>query len=157
MEEDIKKPNQESELEVAKKQAEEYLNNWKRERADFLNYKKDEVERASLLAGYARQGMLYSILPVLDSIDLATKSMPEAFQKDSWSMGFMQITNQIKDFLKKEGIEEIETVGQKFDPNFMEAVGEAEGGDAGTIAEELQKGYKVGGKVFRPAKVKVTK
>jgi molecular chaperone GrpE len=147
-----------SEMEGLKKKADEYLNNWKRERADFLNYKKDEVERAGLLAGYAKQGVLFSILPVLDSIELAGKSMPEELKKDAWSSGFMQITNQIKDFLRKEGIEEIETAGQKFDPNLMEIVQEVEGDwDSGIVVEEVQKGYKMGDRVMRPAKVKVAK
>ena len=161
MEEDINNPSAgggpESELAALQKKADEYLNNWKRERADFLNYKKDEVERAGLLAGYAKAGVLFSILPVLDSIDLAKKSMPEELQQNSWSVGFMQIGNQIKDFLKKEGMEEIETMGKKFDPNIMEIVQEIEGEESGTVAEELQKGYKMGERVFRPAKVIVIK
>jgi len=68
----------------------------------------------------------------------------------------LQIKNQITEFLKKEGIEEIESVGKKFDPETMEIVEEVEGGESGMVAEELQKGYKIGEKVLRPAKVKIS-
>ena len=95
------------------------------------------------------------------------ESGPEALAQDNWITGFLQIQNQIKDFLKKEGIEEIETVGKKFDPNFMEAVGEVEAAfaeasagqraESETVAEELQKGYKIEDRILRPAKVKISK
>lgn len=154
-----------SELEECKKKCDEYLNNWKRERADFLNYKKDEMERVGFLGKYVKEDIIFKMLPILDNIYLAEKQLPEnlklgkggSAQAIEWTKGFLQIQNQIAEFLKKEGIEEIETVGKKFDPNTMEAVGEAEGSDEGTIIEEIQKGYIMQEKVIRPAKVKVTK
>ena len=145
------KDEQISELESCKKQRDEYLNNWKRAQADFENYKKGEVERAGLLAGYAKQDVLENLLPVIDSIYMAAA----AFGKE----GFVQIEKQIGEFLKKEGIEEIMVEGKEFDPSTMEAIGESESGKL----EEVQKGYKMidlpaqAGKVIRPAKVKVTK
>jgi molecular chaperone GrpE len=167
MEEDIKNEADmpQNELAECQKKCDEYLNNWKRDRADFLNYKKDEMERMAFLGKYAREDMILKILPILDSFYLAEKQLPENLKKGEkgspqaieWTKGFLQIQNQISEFLKKEGIEEIEVVGKKFNPETMEAVGEAAGGDEGTIVEELQKGYKIGDKVLRPAKVKVTK
>lgn len=168
----------EHELSELKKKCDEYLNNWKRERADFLNYKKDEIERMAMLVNYTKEDIIYKILSILDNIELAEKQLPEKLKKPSfaetaegqggdkfsseaveWTKGFLQIQNQIKEFLKKEGIEEIETIGKKFNPEIMEAVGEAEaeGGDEGTIVEETQKGYIMSGKVIRPAKVKISK
>ena len=138
-----------TELEKLQKQSEEYLNNWKRAAADMANYKKGEIERAGMLIGYAKEGMLANILPVIDSIYLAAG----AFGKD----GFLPIEKQIQEFLKKEGIEEITAVGQKFNPETMEIMEEIEGKETGIVAEELQKGYKMGEKVLRPAKVKVSK
>lgn len=157
-------PQQEvNELETYKKKCEEYLNNWKRERADFLNYKKDEVERITVLGRYEKELIIESILPILDSIDLAQKQMPDEIKNNGWSKGFLQIQKQIKEFLKQQGIEEIETrnpstgSGLKFNPETMEIIEEAEIGESGTVVEELQKGYKMGDMVIRPAKVKVTK
>lgn len=147
----------EDKLQELKKQSEEYLNNWKRAAADLANYKKGEVERVGLLSEYVRESVIDNILPVLDSIHLAQQHMPDEVKNSSWMQGFSQIQNQIKDFLKKEGIGEIETVGQKFDPATMEIVGEVEGSEPGVVVEELQKGYIINGKVIRPPKVKINK
>src|SRR6185436_3684216 len=98
----------------------EYLNNWKRAAADLINYKKDEVQRAGLLIGYAKESMLFNVLPIIDSIYLAAA----AFGKD----GFAPVEKQIQEFLKKEGIEEIIVEGEEFNPETMEAIGESENG-----------------------------
>ena len=76
-----------------------------------------------------------------------------------WRKGFEQIIKQIDDFLKKEGIEEVKSVGEKFNPETMEAVEEVEieGKEQGIVVEELQKGYMMNGRLLRPAKVKITK
>lgn len=142
------------------KQKEEYLNGWKRERADFLNYKKEEMERISALIKYANEELVLKILPILDNFLLAEKNISEDLKTESNIKGLLLINLQLKDFLKAQGIEEIKTAGQvKFDPNFHEVVGEieAEGKPSGMIAEEIQKGYLIDGKVLRPAKVRVTK
>ena len=145
------------ELDECKKKCEEYLNNWKRERADFLNYRRDEVEKMEMLAKYAKEDTIFKILPTLDSIELAQRQMPEDIKTNAWSEGFSQIQKQIMDFLKKEGIEEIKAVGEPFDPETMESIEQVEGGESGKVAEEAQKGYTMNGKVLRPAKVKVNK
>ena len=154
-------------LQELEKKCEEYLNNWKRAAADFINYKKDEMERMAFLAKYAKEDMILKILPLLDSIHLAQTQMPEDIKNNSWSEGFLQIQKQIEEFLKKEGIEEIKVVGEKFNPETMdiveevdlpaEALAKEEGSQSGTIVEESQKGYIMDGKVLRPAKVKISK
>lgn len=154
-------------LEELKRQKEEYLNGWKRERADFLNYKKEEMERISALLKYANEELLLKILPVLDNIYLAEKQIPEDLKNHKWVEGILQLKNQISEFLKQEGVEEIKTKGEMFNPNFHEVVGDvpaealAKAGkevkEHGIIVEETQKGYTLYGKVIRPAKVKVTK
>jgi molecular chaperone GrpE len=129
------------------------LNGWKRERADFLNYKKDEMERIGQLAKYANTEIILKILPILDNIYLAETHVPEELKTHDWIKGFNQIKNQLCDFLTKEGIEPIKTIGEKFDPNTMEAVE----GDGETVAEEVQRGYTMDGKLIRVAKVKISK
>lgn len=138
----------------------EYLGGWKRERADFINYKKEEAERVGCFLKYANEELLLKILPVLDNIYLAEKELPEEIKNNEWTEGFLQIKNQILNFLQKEGVEEIKTIGQKFDPSLMEVAEEVEGEEGkenGIAIEEVQKGYTLHGKVIRPAKVKVTK
>ncbi len=146
-------------LEEAKGKCEEYLNGWKRERADFLNYKKDEMERIGQLVKYSNEELILKIIPILDNIYLAESHVPEELKENNWINGFNQIKNQLCDFLAKEGIEAIETFGKRFDPNFMEVVEEvkSEEEDSGVVVEESQKGYTMHGKIIRVAKVKVAK
>lgn len=141
------------ELEETKAKCEEYLNGWKRERADFLNYKKEEMERIGHLVKYANEELILKIIPILDNIYLAETHVPEELKNNDWIKGFYQIKNQLCEFLKKEGIEATETIGQKFNPATMEAVA----GEGETVAEEVQKGYTMHGKLIRPAKVKLSK
>jgi molecular chaperone GrpE len=135
----------------------EYLNGWKRERADFLNYKKEETERISQMIKYANEELILKILPILDNIYLAESHIADP--------GFLQIKKQFLDILQKEGIEPIEVLGKQFDPNLMEAIEEVSGvpdsaepsAKPGIVIEEVQAGYALHGKVLRPAKVKVSK
>jgi molecular chaperone GrpE len=135
--------------------AEEYLNGWKRERADFLNYKKDEGERISNMADYAQREMILRMLPIVDNISRAAQHIPE--KESEWAKGFLAIENQSSEFLKRLGVEEIKTVGEPFDPNYMEAIEEEDGEASGVVVKEFEKGYTVNGKLIRPAKVKISK
>jgi len=149
-----------SELEELKNKSEEYLNGWKRERADFLNYKKEEAERISSLVKYSNEDLILKLIPILDNFNLASKHISD--------QGFLQIKKQLEDLLAKEGIEAIEVLDKPFDPNTMEIVAEVDRGPAsihvpadaegsGVAKEEVQKGYTLNGKLIRPAKVKITK
>jgi molecular chaperone GrpE len=117
------------------------------------------LERIGNLIKYAANGLLLKILPILDNFEMAEKNLPENLKANENVKGLLQIKNQIRDFLKSQGVEEIKSVGEKFDPNFHEIVGEVEsqGVESGMIIEEIQKGYKINGRLLRPAKVKVTK
>jgi molecular chaperone GrpE len=152
------------ELKALQLKCEEYLNGWKRERADFLNYKKEEMERIGSLVKYANEELILKILPILDNIYLAETHVPDELKSNGWIEGFTQIKNQLCDFLQKEGIEPIKAVGEKFDPNTMEAVGAASQSEASlapegreTVSEEVQRGYTLHGKLIRPARVKIIK
>ncbi|MDO8436416.1 MAG: nucleotide exchange factor GrpE [bacterium] len=144
-------------LEEYQKQKDEYLAGWQRARADFLNYKKEEMERIEELLKYAGEVMLLKILPILDNFYLAMKNLPENLAKDENVKGVLQIQNQILDFLKSQGVKEIKSTGEKFDPNFHEVVetAESQAQESGAIIEEIQKGYTINGRLLRPAKVKV--
>ena len=149
----------EENIEDLQKKCEEYLNGWKRERADFSNYKKDEMERIGQLVKYSNEELILKIIPILDNIYLAEAHVPAELENHQWTKGFHHIKDQLCEFLKKEGIERIETVGKPFDPNTMEAVGDvpADEKGSGVAKEELQRGYTLHGKIIRVAKVKVTK
>lgn len=146
-------------LEDCQKKKEEYLAGWQRARADFLNYKKEEMARLEELVKYANLETILGILPILDSFQKARQELSEEQKKGRFLQGFLQIETQLRDFLKSRGVEEMKALGEKFDPNFHEAVEQAEAkdGEPETIIEEIQKGYMIHGHVLRPAKVKVVK
>ena len=147
------------EIEKYKKLKEEYLANWQRERADFLNYKKEELLRMGEIVSYASTDLILKIIPILDNFELAEKNISSEVKNNEEIKGLLQIKNQLEDFLKKQGVEEIELVGKKFDINLHEAVEELEvnGKEPGVVVEEVKKGYTMQGRVIRIAKVKVSK
>lgn len=149
----------EKELEICQRKQEEYLAGWQRARADFLNHKKEEIERMEGIIKFANEELVLKMLPVLDNFCLIEKEIPEDLKGNECVRGILQLKTQIMDFLKQEGVEEIKAEGEKFDPNFMEAVEmvEAEGVEPGRVSEEIQKGYTLNCKVIRPARVRVTK
>lgn len=146
-------------LKECEKQKAEYLAGWQRARADFLNYKKKEMERIEEFLKYANEELILKILPVLDSFDFAEKKLSENLKNDEYVKGVLQIKTQFQSFLKSQGVEEIKSVGEKLDPNFHEVVGEVETKEqeAGIVIEETQKGYLINGKLLRPTKVKIAK
>ena len=152
--EEIKK-----ELEDAKAKCEEYLNGWKRERADFLNYKKNEIDKMAEMLKYANEDIVLRIIPILDNIYLAEAHIPEELKDHQWIKGFKHIKTQLAEFLKKEGVEHIKALGEKFDPTTMDAVQEVESKDEepGVVKEETQRGYTLNGKIIRATKVKISK
>ena len=89
-----------TESDACKKQAEEYLNNWKRERADFVNYKKDEGKRMEEFVKFANESLILELLDVVDDLYLAAKQT-----KDT---GLNQVIKKFEYLLKKYGVEKIE-------------------------------------------------
>ncbi len=146
-------------LEDCQKQRDEYLAGWQRARADFLNYKKEEIGRIQTLIEYANEDVVLRILPFLDNMELAEKHLPENLKNDEYLKGVLQIKAQLAGFLKEQGIKPIEALGEKFDPAWHEVVEEIEIKDKepGIVAEEVQKGYMIGQKLLRPTRVKITK
>jgi len=146
-------------LEECEKQKREYLSSWQRERADFLNHKREEMERVGELLKYSNEVFILKILTILDNFEIIEKKLPENLKKDENVKGLLLTKNQILDFIKSQGVEEIKSLGEKFNPNFHEAIGQVEIKDKtpGLIVEEIQKGYKINGRLLRPAKVKVVK
>jgi len=141
-----------------KSEKDEYLENWKRERASFLNYKKEEGERIDKVIKFANQALILEILNILDNIYIAEEKLPKDLEKNEWVRGVLNIKNQILEFLKNQRVEEIDCLKKGFDPNFHEAVEMTESNSkSGIIIKEIKKGYLLNGKVIRPARVKIAK
>lgn len=138
----------------------EYLAGWQRSKADFINARKEEEELRAEFVKFAGAEIIYDILPILDSFDLAFSN--ENWQKldKSWQEGIKLIYNKLRDTLKKHGVEQIEAMAKKFNPEEHESLGEIETADKdkeGIVLEEIQKGYKIQNKILRPAQVRVGK
>lgn len=141
------------EFKNCREERKEYLEGWQRAKADLINYKKDEAKRFEEMAKFASEDLIGEAAQVLDSFDLALQhGMPKDMEN-----GVVLIRSQLEDIMRRRGLEVIRALHQKFDPNLHESVGEVESdGEEGLVAEELQKGYKLGGRVLRPARVKVS-
>ena len=125
--------------------------------ADFDNFRRRTRQERDELSAMVSQGFIRELLPVIDNFERALASRP-AEDATGFAVGVDMIFRQFSAMLDKHGVKAIETVGQVFDPSKHEAVLRVEDPNQpeGTIVEELQKGYQVGGKVLRPAMVKVS-
>jgi molecular chaperone GrpE len=150
------KPMESDDLLKCQKERDEYLDGWKRAKAELLNYKKDEAKRFEAVIKLANEGLVKDLLVVLDSFDLGL----DALEKEGLAQkGIYLIRSQLEDILKSYGLERIAvSPGQVFDPARQEAIVEVESDKpAGTVIEEVGKGYLLNGRVIRPARVKVAK
>ncbi len=138
---------------------EEYKNKWLRAVADYQNLKKETVKQKEEWIKFANAGLILELLPVVNHFKEALKHIPKEEKELDWVKGIIQIKKQMDDFLAKLDIEEIKTVGEKFDPELHEAVSqkEVEDQEEGMIIEEVQPGYTMNGKVIEAAKVIVSK
>lgn len=144
------------ELTRCQKERAEYLDGWQRARAELINYKKEEAKRFEALSKFANETIIRELIAVLDSFDLALITLEKEGKAEK---GIYLIKSQLEDILKNYGLEKVITsVGQAFNPSSAEAVAEIESDKpAGTIIEEIERGYALHGKLIRPARVKVAK
>ncbi|MFH1162250.1 MAG: nucleotide exchange factor GrpE [Candidatus Jorgensenbacteria bacterium] len=149
-------PPLEVQLAACAQERDEYLNGWKRAKADLANYRKEEMERFDAFAKLSTSALVSELLSLFDSFDLglaAAKGDEEA------KRGFYLIRGQLEDILKRRGLETIlAPPGAPFDPVRHEGVGEMTSEyPPGTVAEEVSRGYMFHGRVLRPARVKISK
>jgi len=146
-------------LEDKAKKSDEYFDRLLRLQADFDNYKKRfEKEKIEFLK-FANEGIIVEILKIMDDFERAVEAGKTKHDFDVLYKGIEMIHKDLKNFLKEEGIKEIEAEGKPFDPHEHEAMMQEETGahPEDYVIEELQKGYTFNGRVIRPSKVKVAK
>lgn len=141
-------------LEEEKAKAEKYLSNWQRSEADFNNYKKRIEQERSETAKFANLSLIINLLPIMDDFERAFNTALGKSTQVDWADGISLIFRKLQAILQAQGISEIRAIGEQFDPAIHEAVGQGEG-DEGKIIEEMQKGYKLGDRLIRPALVVV--
>ena len=149
-----KKSKTQAEIENLKAELENKNDLLLRTAAEFDNFKKRTERERLTVAEYAKANVIKELLPILDNIDRANtaeKGTPEYIK------GIEMIVKQFESLGEKLGISEVAKVGDTFDPNFNDAVMHIEDETLGenVIAEVLQKGFKIGDTVIRPAMVKV--
>ena len=138
-----------------KKKAEDYLANWQRAQADFINYKRRTEQERQDFNRFANANLTLSLLPVLDDLERALSSMPPAKSvKHSWVEGVRLVERKFKSVMEAQGVTPIKALGEPFDPNFHEAVRQDKGKE-GVVVEVLEKGYMIHDRLLRPARVVV--
>lgn len=138
-------------------EADTNLDGWQRSRAEFDNYRRRTQQQ---LANSKEQGAMDAfakILPVIDDFERAFANVPADLSDNPWISGTSLVLKNIQKVLDEFNIEVIDPVGEEFDPNIHEAIGMEDNSeyDSGIVSTTLQKGYKNGDKILRPALVRV--
>jgi len=148
-----------AELKACQTERAEYLAGWQRAKADYLNLKKEVEENRGEVAKWAKEGVLADLFSIADSFEMAFGNK-EAWEQapENWRKGIEYIYNQLQTIFRDHGVEEINPkLGNKFDHNEQESIGtvptENEKEDD-EIAQVIKKGYKLHGKIIRPASIK---
>ena len=123
--------------------------------ADFENYKKQQLRRQTEHLERATEGLLEQLLPVLDSFELALGALTDA--GDNVRKGVELVYAELLGVLEKAGLERIDAEGKSFDPTEHEAVLQEDGDGEPIVADILRTGYRLKGRVLRPAMVKVAR
>lgn len=142
---------------VAEKQ--KYLENWQRDKAEFINARRRDEESKGEYLKFAEAKIIEELLPVLDSFDAALHhgKNQENVPKD-WLSGLESVYQQFRKVLDKYDVISFGEIGESFDPNFHHSIAgvpKKDGDKDHTLAEVLQKGYKMRDRVIRPALVKI--
>lgn len=127
--------------------------------ADFENSRKRLQKRSDEMIKFGNEKIVLEILPLVDDLDRAILSLDEGAEPKKVQEGLHLAQNNFHRILEQHGVETIASVGKPFDPNFHEAVGEVSAPEAeeGSVAEEVQRGYLLNGRLVRPSRVKIAR
>ena len=154
-EEQVEQVEQVDELAAVAKERDEYLDALQRLKAEFDNYRKRVARDQQELAARAHERLVRELVPVLDDLERALE-FAAAHEEAQLEDGVRLVHRALADALAKEGLAEIATDG-KFDPHTQEALlSQPSEAEEGTVIQVLQKGYKLGDRVLRPARVVVS-
>jgi molecular chaperone GrpE len=142
------------------RERDEYLDLAKRTKADFENFRKRMSADVLAASGRGKAEVLRGVLPALDDLERAIQAAgldPEGDSDDGLAHGVLLVFRSLRDTLEKNGIEALDPTGEKFDPTLHEALSTlaADGVESGTVVETMQKGYRLGEQLIRPARVVV--
>ena len=141
-------------LDEEKQKAANYLANWQRAQADFINYKRRSEQEKGEISQFANASLMFNLLPILDDLERAFTSVPPNLVQLTWVDGIRLIERKLQASLEAQGLSPIKALEEPFDPKFHEAAMHGKGKE-GIVVEELQKGYKLHDRVIRPSMVVV--
>ncbi|MFQ5380608.1 MAG: nucleotide exchange factor GrpE [Dehalococcoidia bacterium] len=141
-----------AELERERQKADENLRQWQRAAADYQNLKRRSEQERSEATVFAQVALVINLLPVYDDLDRALATVDANLAGLNWVQGISAIQRKFAATLEAMDVHEIESEGAKFDPSEHEAVGQT-AGEEGIILHVVQKGYRLGSRVVRPAMV----
>jgi molecular chaperone GrpE len=144
----------------AEAKRDEYLDIARRAQADFENYRKRMAAEVQAAALRGKVEVARGVVPVLDDLERALQAAgldPEGDSEDGLAHGVLLVFRNLRETLSRSGVEVVDPKGEKFDPNFAEALStvQVEGTEAGVVVEVMQKGYRFEGHLMRPAMVVV--
>jgi molecular chaperone GrpE len=143
------------EIERLKEQLRQEHDMYLRALADFENYRKRVESESKSAAQRGKREIILSLLELADGFDLALQHVDDA--PSSLSEGLKAIYRRLQNLLERQGVTAMESLGQKFDPRLHEAIDSVRSDkyEAGTVVEEIQRGYRLGDELLRPARVRV--
>ena len=147
------------ELDLASLQRErdDLLDTSRRLQADFENYRKRVVREQTALVERSTEGLLEQLLPVLDSFELAVRQLEGSDVDEKVAKGIELVYAELMSVVERSGLERMDAKGAPFDPNEHEAVMQDDGDGEPHVDDVLRTGWKLKGRVLRPAMVKVTR
>jgi len=146
-----------AQLEDLKREVTSNMEGWQRSRAEFTNYKRRTLQELADSKERGALDALTKILPIVDDFERAIENIPEELEEHPWVNGTSLILKNMHKVMDAYNISEIDPVGEEFDPNLHEAIGidDSDEYENGTITTTLQKGYRSGDRILRPALVRV--
>jgi molecular chaperone GrpE len=143
------------------RERDEYLELAKRAQADFENFRKRMASEVQAAAGRGKAEVIREVVPVLDDLERAIEAAgldPEGDSEDGLAHGVLLVFRSLRDSLGRNGVEAVDPKGERFDPTAHEALSTqpADGVESGTVVEVVQKGYRLGEQLIRPARVVVS-
>ena len=153
-------PPEKTEQDKLAEELKDYKDKYLRQLAEAENMRKRLQKEKQEMTQYAIGNILADFLNPIDHLENALKHTENSSDEvKHWGLGFKMILSQFKDVLTNNGVKPVDAVGKQFDPHVHEAIEMVETNDVkpGTVVEEYLKGFKLGDKIIRPARVKVAK
>jgi molecular chaperone GrpE len=146
-----------ADIDQLERERDDLLGTSQRLQADFENYRKRVLREQTALVERATEGLIERLLPVVDSFELAIANIGGDTDVESLRKGVELVYAELLGVLERSGLEPINAQGEPFDPNVHEAVMQEDGSGEPRVGGVLRSGWKLKGRVLRPAMVKVTR